>query len=80
VIFSKRNAFLIGKRWACLRFQCHDVFDVIRNNISDVCNFVTNNDDCQMEEGFINYIVFLFCPFEWFYFAAKIVLLVRRFF
>ncbi|XP_076452300.1 mitochondrial sodium/calcium exchanger protein-like [Babylonia areolata] len=32
-------------------------------NVTDICAFVNATDDCQIDEGFINYTLFVYCHF-----------------
>ncbi|CAF5152051.1 unnamed protein product, partial [Rotaria sp. Silwood1] len=38
-------------------FECREY----RNFANDTCNFIRTTADCEMENGFIPYLVFLFC-------------------
>ncbi|KAK3084637.1 hypothetical protein FSP39_016661 [Pinctada imbricata] len=41
-----------------------DCSDVHKANKSQRCDFVQNTDDCQIDEGFINYNTFVYCDFD----------------
>ncbi|KAJ8312707.1 hypothetical protein KUTeg_010080 [Tegillarca granosa] len=38
--------------------------DVHKQNKSEKCNFVKVTDDCQIDEGFIDYTTFVYCDFD----------------
>ena len=40
--------------------NCQFVHNV---NLSDKCDFVRNNSDCQDSDGFVNYVEVLYCEF-----------------
>lgn len=44
-------------------FQCRDYHDYDFNS-SWVCSFMKTTDDCQIDDGFINYLVFTYCSFS----------------
>ena len=41
------------------------------------CHFVNVTDDCQIDEGFIDYIYFVYCDFKPSLLPLGIVILVR---
>ena len=38
-------------------FQCRSY----RNYANDTCNFIRTTDDCNLSDGFLNYLIFVFC-------------------
>ena len=62
----------------CYLLQCHDVFGLITTNVTNICNFIINTEDCQIEDGLVNYTLFAFCPFQWVHFIWKLILLVSK--
>lgn len=45
-------------------------------NSTSICNFMKNTSDCQMDEGFINYLTLTFCSFSLDYTWLAILLMV----
>ena len=43
--------------------KCRDYHNQEYNS-TWVCNFMKTTDDCQIEDGFVNYLVFTYCTFE----------------
>uniref|UniRef100_A0A3B3BBI6 Solute carrier family 8 member B1 n=1 Tax=Oryzias melastigma TaxID=30732 RepID=A0A3B3BBI6_ORYME len=47
--------------WFSLLFVCLQCDLVMNHTSADRCNFVKNTPDCDMEDGFINYLRIVFC-------------------
>ena len=54
-------------------FQCRDFHT---ENITDICAFVNATDDCHIDEGFINYTIFIYCQFSSHLVALGVVIVV----
>ncbi|XP_064651702.1 mitochondrial sodium/calcium exchanger protein-like [Lineus longissimus] len=42
--------------------ECRDFHNIA--NLTDVCSFVLNNSDCDIDQGFINYNAVIYCKFS----------------
>lgn len=56
--------------------ECRDVHD---DGVTDKCNFTKTLDDCQPDDGFINYISFAYCSFGQHAVGAGVAILVLVF-
>lgn len=56
-------------------FQCSDVH---KQPSADRCKFVDVTDDCQIDEGFLDYTYFVYCDFSTNLLPLGVVILVRN--
>lgn len=56
--------FIIKVDKICERFKCRDYHNMGNLNSTWICNFMKTTENCQIDDGFVNYLVFTYCNFE----------------
>ena len=59
------------------KLKCREYHSLTYNS-TETCNFMKTTDNCQIDDGFINYLVFTYCAFDLVNTWIPIILMVTK--